>query len=89
MVDQKTSDDCKGHLALAVRDEKQLMCIARSQRTQTFTQITTQLNDAVSRTINKLTVQCSFHSMSFGSRRPTKVPSFSARYRITRLAWAR
>ncbi|GFT34909.1 hypothetical protein TNCV_3879041 [Trichonephila clavipes] len=44
---QKISDwvNCKQLLALAVRGERRLRRIVRSQRSQTLVQITTQLND--------------------------------------------
>ncbi|GBM24470.1 hypothetical protein AVEN_41114-1 [Araneus ventricosus] len=47
------------------------------------------MNQGASRTVSKRTVQRSLHRMSFGSRRPTRVPLFNARHRAARLAWAR
>ncbi|GFV64349.1 HTH_Tnp_Tc3_2 domain-containing protein [Trichonephila clavipes] len=48
---RKTNDraNCKGQLALTVGDERWLKRIVRCQRRQTLAQITTQLNDDVSR----------------------------------------
>ncbi|GFS81274.1 HTH_Tnp_Tc3_2 domain-containing protein [Trichonephila clavipes] len=89
---QKTSDraNCKGQLALTLLGERQLRCIVRSQRSQTFAQITTQLDDSASRTICKRTVQRSLHRMvKVGSRRPKREPLLNARHRVARLAWAR
>ncbi|GFW02055.1 HTH_Tnp_Tc3_2 domain-containing protein [Trichonephila clavipes] len=49
---QKTSDraNCKGQLALTERGERRLRRIARSKRSQTLAQFTTQLNDGASDT---------------------------------------
>ncbi|GFV06504.1 HTH_Tnp_Tc3_2 domain-containing protein [Trichonephila clavipes] len=84
--EQKTSDraDCKGQLALKERSERRFRCIVRCQESQTLAQITIQLNDGASRTVNS-----SLHHMGFGSRRPTRVPLLNARHRAARLAWAR
>ncbi|GFT89743.1 HTH_Tnp_Tc3_2 domain-containing protein [Trichonephila clavipes] len=91
MVYKKTSDQAnsKGQLVLTVRGERWIRCILRSQRSQTLVQITTQLNDGVSRTVSKRTVRHSLHRIGFGSRRPTRVQFFNAHYRAARLAWAR
>ncbi|GFU71186.1 HTH_Tnp_Tc3_2 domain-containing protein [Trichonephila clavipes] len=87
----KTCDwaNCKGQLALTVRGERGPRRIVRSQRSQTLAQITIQLNDGAIRTVSKRTVQSSLHCMGFGSLRPTRVPLFNARHRVTRLAWVR
>ncbi|GFS81084.1 uncharacterized protein TNCV_1223611 [Trichonephila clavipes] len=61
-----------------MRGERQFRRIVCSQRSQTFAQITTQLDDSASRTISKRTVQRSLHRMGFGSRRPTIVPLLNA-----------
>ncbi|GFS72429.1 HTH_Tnp_Tc3_2 domain-containing protein [Trichonephila clavipes] len=76
---KKTSDlvNCKGQLALTVRGERRLRSIVLSQ---TLAQITTQLNDGVSRTVSKRTVQRSLHRMGFESRRPKRVPLLNARH---------
>ncbi|GFV17227.1 HTH_Tnp_Tc3_2 domain-containing protein [Trichonephila clavipes] len=88
---KKSSDcaNCKGQLDLTVRCERRLRCIVNSQRSQTFAQIITQLNDGASRTVTKWTVQRSLHRMGFGSHQPTREPLLNARHRATRLAWAR
>ncbi|GFT01714.1 HTH_Tnp_Tc3_2 domain-containing protein [Trichonephila clavipes] len=72
-----------------MRGERRLRCIVGSQRSQTLAHIATQFNDGASRTVSKRTVQRSFHSMGFGSDRPTRVPLFNARYRAVPLVWAR
>ncbi|GFW95321.1 hypothetical protein TNCV_2970431 [Trichonephila clavipes] len=63
----KTSDwaNCKGHLALTVRDERRFRRIVRSQRIQTLAQITTQLNGGSSLTVSKRTVQRSLDHYLF------------------------
>ncbi|GFU96424.1 HTH_Tnp_Tc3_2 domain-containing protein [Trichonephila clavipes] len=84
MVNKKTSDraNCKGQLALRARGVRRLQCVVRSQRSQTLVQISTQLNAGASRTISKLTVQCSLHRMGFGSRRPTREPLFATELHV-------
>ncbi|GFY21309.1 HTH_Tnp_Tc3_2 domain-containing protein [Trichonephila clavipes] len=72
-----------------MRGERRLRRIILCQRSQTLAQITPQLNDGASRTVSKWTVQHLHHRMGFGSRRPTRVPLFKARYRAARLAWKR
>ncbi|GFU91381.1 transposable element Tc1 transposase [Trichonephila clavipes] len=79
----------KGQLALTVRSERRFGRIIYRQRCQTLAQITNQLNDGASCTVRERTVQRSFHRMSFGSHRPTRVPLLNARHRAARLAWAR
>ncbi|GFV90356.1 uncharacterized protein TNCV_4380711 [Trichonephila clavipes] len=64
---QKTRANCSGQLALAVRAESWLRRIVRSQRSQTFSQITTQLNDGANYTGNKRTVQHSLYRMGLGA----------------------
>ncbi|PRD26942.1 UNVERIFIED_CONTAM: hypothetical protein NCL1_36709 [Trichonephila clavipes] len=88
---QKTRDQTnyKGQLALTVCGERRLRHIVRSQGSQTLGQITTQLNDNVSCTVNKRTVQRSLHRMGFESHRPTRVLLINARHRAVLLAWAR
>ncbi|GBN83292.1 Transposable element Tcb2 transposase [Araneus ventricosus] len=83
----KTSDRviCKRQLDLNERGVRRLNRIVHSQRSQTLSQITTQL----SRTVFKRAVQRSPHRMGFGSHRPTRVPLLNARHRTARLAWAR
>ncbi|GFV63353.1 HTH_Tnp_Tc3_2 domain-containing protein [Trichonephila clavipes] len=85
---QKTSDwaNCKGQLALTVRDVRRPRHIVRSQ---TLAHITTQLNDGANRTVSKRTMQRSLHGMGFGSRRPTRVPLLNARHRAALLAGER
>ncbi|GFT92654.1 HTH_Tnp_Tc3_2 domain-containing protein [Trichonephila clavipes] len=86
---QKTSDwaPFKGQLALAERGERCFKCIVRSQRSQTLAQITTQLEDGARSIVRKRTVKRLLHRMSFGSRRPTKVPFLIAHHRAARLVW--
>ncbi|GFV41783.1 HTH_Tnp_Tc3_2 domain-containing protein [Trichonephila clavipes] len=79
-------ENCKGQLALTVLGERRLRRIIHRQRSQTLTQIATQLNDGDSRTVSKSTVQHSLHRMTFGSCRPTRVPLLNARHRAARLA---
>ncbi|GFV60163.1 HTH_Tnp_Tc3_2 domain-containing protein [Trichonephila clavipes] len=79
----------KGKLALTVRGERRLRRIVRSQRSQTLSQITTQLNDGVSRTVSKRIVQRLLHRMGFGSRRHTRISLLNARHQAVRLTWAR
>ncbi|GFX60089.1 HTH_Tnp_Tc3_2 domain-containing protein [Trichonephila clavipes] len=88
---QNTSDraNCKGHLALALRGERRLRRIVRSQRSQTLAQITTQLNEGVSCTVSKQTVQHSLHRMGFRSHRPMSVSLLNYRHRAASLARAR
>ncbi|GFW04573.1 HTH_Tnp_Tc3_2 domain-containing protein [Trichonephila clavipes] len=50
---------------------------------------TNSLNDGVSRTVSKQTVQRPLHLMGFGSRRPTRVPLLNARHLAAHLDWAR
>ncbi|GFX50496.1 HTH_Tnp_Tc3_2 domain-containing protein [Trichonephila clavipes] len=59
-----------------------------SQRIQAA-QITTQVNDGASSTVNKWTVQRSLHHMGLGSRRPTRVPLLNALHQTASLAWTR
>ncbi|GFX98814.1 HTH_Tnp_Tc3_2 domain-containing protein [Trichonephila clavipes] len=75
---------CSELVGIAMRGERRLRRIVRSQRSQTLAQIITQLNDGVSRT-----VQRSLHPMGSRSRQPTRVPLFNAYHRVARLAWAR
>ncbi|GFU52495.1 HTH_Tnp_Tc3_2 domain-containing protein, partial [Trichonephila clavipes] len=76
-------------LALTVRGERRFRRFVRSQRSQTLSQITTQLNDGASRTVSKRSVQRSLHRMGFGSLRPTRVTRIKARHLAVRLAWSR
>ncbi|GFV87451.1 HTH_Tnp_Tc3_2 domain-containing protein [Trichonephila clavipes] len=86
--EQKTSYRaiCKWRLVLTVRGDRRLRRIVRSQRIQAA-QITSQLNDGASSTVNKWIVQRSLHRMDFGSRRPTRVPLLNALYQTASLAW--
>ncbi|GFW26438.1 HTH_Tnp_Tc3_2 domain-containing protein [Trichonephila clavipes] len=67
------------------------MRIIRYQRSQTFPQITTQLNDGASRSVSKRTMLFtdSLHRMGFGSRRSTRVPLSNAHHQAACLACAR
>ncbi|GFS71277.1 HTH_Tnp_Tc3_2 domain-containing protein [Trichonephila clavipes] len=92
MVEKKKTSDwanCKGQLALTVRDERRLRHIVHSQRSQTLAQITTQSNDRAIRTVSKRAVERSLHRMGFGSSRSTRVPLLNAHHRAACLAWAR
>ncbi|GFV74092.1 hypothetical protein TNCV_4509991 [Trichonephila clavipes] len=61
--------NCRGQLALIMRSEtdgeRRLRSIVRSQRSQSFAQIISQLNDGASRTVRKWTVQPSLHRIGF------------------------
>ncbi|GFU57568.1 hypothetical protein TNCV_3637281 [Trichonephila clavipes] len=63
--------------------------IVLNQRSQTLSQITTQLNDGASRAVNKRNVQRPLHRMGFVSHRSTRVPLFNALCRAARLSWSR
>ncbi|GFU87837.1 HTH_Tnp_Tc3_2 domain-containing protein [Trichonephila clavipes] len=65
----KTSDrtNCKGQSVLTVHGERQLRRILRTQGSQAFAQITTQLKDSARRSVSKWTVQRSLH----GFREPS------------------
>lgn len=86
-----TSNQENGKALLALNEcgSRRLSRIERSQRSQTLTQITTQLNQGASYIVNKHTVQRSLHLMGFGRRRPTGVPMLNARHRAVCIAWAR
>ncbi|GFU01764.1 HTH_Tnp_Tc3_2 domain-containing protein [Trichonephila clavipes] len=71
---------------LALRGERRLRRILRGQ---TLAHITTQLKDGASSTVIKQIVQRSLHRMSFGSRRPTRVPLLNARPRAAHRFWRR
>ncbi|GFX40911.1 HTH_Tnp_Tc3_2 domain-containing protein [Trichonephila clavipes] len=88
---QKTSDhlNSKGKLVLTVRGERRLRCIVHSQQGQTLAQITTQMKNGASFTVNKRTMQGSLHRISFRGRHPTRVPLLNARHRTAHLAWIR
>ncbi|GFY26318.1 transposable element Tc1 transposase [Trichonephila clavipes] len=62
-------ENCKGQLALTVLGERRLRRIIHRQRSQTLTQIATQLNDGDSRTVSKWTMQRSLHRMGFDWKR--------------------
>ncbi|GFY34844.1 HTH_Tnp_Tc3_2 domain-containing protein [Trichonephila clavipes] len=90
-TNKKTSnrESCKGQLALTVRAERRFRRIVRSKRSQTFAQITTQLNGGANLSVSKWTVQRSLNRMDFGGIRATRVLLLNARHRAARLAWAR
>ncbi|GFX51634.1 HTH_Tnp_Tc3_2 domain-containing protein [Trichonephila clavipes] len=81
--------DALDHGQIVVRGERRLRRIVHSQRNQTLVQITTQLNDGISRTISKRIVQRSLHRMDFKGRQPTRVSLLNVHHRAARLACGR
>ncbi|GFW67865.1 HTH_Tnp_Tc3_2 domain-containing protein [Trichonephila clavipes] len=71
------------------QDQRRLTRIIKRDRHATLLQIAAEFNVWASTNVTVRTIQQNIIHMDFQSRRPTRVPLLTARYKALRLTWAR